>query len=358
MKWLALILAFVLCGTASAHEISFSHVDVRIGRDRIALAVQLPIKALLHEQPSALPVGATDQTLRQSLSAAARQALGKLLAARLRLASAGRDLPLTIGTIEPAGDDIALTASAPPPDGPLAVRADLFPGDTLHKIFVNVYRGDALAGQYALDGQDPGFTLDTPERPLAEIVASFVREGIHHIFIGPDHILFVIALVLLGGTLASQVKTITAFTVAHSITLALAALDVVQLPSRLVESAIALSIVIVGLHDLRRLRAGAGHAGHDPRVLFAFAFGLAHGFGFASVLTELELPRRALVWSLAAFNIGVEIGQLAIVLLAVPLLAALARFAPPRIARATLTAVAAAVVLMGSFWLWQRARGA
>jgi len=160
------------------------------------------------------------------------------------------------------------------------------------------------------------------------VIVTFIREGVHHIYIGPDHILFVLALILLGGTTGAQAKIITAFTAAHSVTLTLAALNIVQLPSRPVESVIALSIVVVGLHDMQQLRREVpASRNRDPRALFAFTFGLVHGFGFASVLRDLDLPTSALAWSLASFNVGVELGQLTIVLLAAPLLAALR---PPR----------------------------
>lgn len=253
---------------------------------------------------------------------------------------------------------MAVTATAPPVAGALTVEADLFPGDVLHKVFVNVYRGEELAGQYALGTQNASFTLAAAERPLGEVIFTFMREGIHHIFIGPDHILFVLALILLGGPLGSQVKVITAFTLAHSVTLTLATLGLVELPSRLVESVIALSIVVVGLHDLKQVSRGGGRPGaRDPRALFAFGFGLVHGFGFASVLQELELPREALAWSLAAFNLGVEIGQVAIVLVAGPLLFALRRYAPPLLTRTILAGAASAVVAVGGVWLWERALG-
>ena len=102
-------------------------------------------------------------------------------------------------------------------------------------------------------------------------------------------------------------------------------------------------------------RGRAEFAGRDPRTLFAFAFGLVHGFGFASVHAALDLHRQALAWSLAAFNFGVEIGQVIIVLMAAPLIAALNVYAQPRLTRDLLTAAACAVVLVGSYWLWQRA---
>lgn len=320
------------------------------------IVVQLPVAALLHEQPSPLPAGTTAQTLRNSLPEGVQTTLEALMTTRLQLTSGGKPLPLTIEGVRATGEEVHLNITASLVSGALNVRANLFPEDPRHKVFVNVFRADALVGQYALDRQNASFALRTPERSLWSVIITFVREGVHHIFIGPDHILFVLALILLGGKLAAQFKVITAFTVAHSITLALATLNLVHLPSRLVESMIALSIVVVGLHDLRQLRRTRTlSTGRDPRVLCAFAFGLVHGFGFASVLVDLELPQRALAWSLAAFNVGVEIGQVAIILLVTPLLLALRRYAPPQLTRGLLTSAACAVVVAGGFWFWQRA---
>lgn len=354
MTRLGLVLAWLLlaCGGAQAHEITFSHVEVRIEPAVTRVRVELPIPALLHA-PSPLPAGTTIQSLgADPLAPVVQVSLRAMLARRLSLGEAA----LTVDGVRAAGANVALTASAPTSAGPLEVRANLFPDDPLAKVFVTVFRDGRLAGEYALDRQDPAFTLALPERPLLDVVATFVREGVRHIFIGPDHILFVLALMLPGGGLWARVKIVTAFTVAHSITLALATLQIVQAPPRLVESLIALSIVVVGLHDLWRIRRPAAEAPvRDPRVAFALVFGLVHGFGFATVLAELDLPRQALAWSLAAFNIGVEIGQLAIVLAAAPMLAALHRYASPQGARAVLTVVAGLVVAAGAVWLCQRA---
>ena len=150
----------------------------------------------------------------------------------------------------------------------------------------------------------------------------YLVEGIWHIWIGFDHILFLLSL-LLPAVLVHEVRrwtgvatfrialtevlwVVTAFTVAHSITLTLAALQIIELPSRLVESAIAASVVLAAANNLWPLV-------ERRRWLVAFSFGLIHGFGFASVLTELGLPKDALVLSLLGFNLGVETGQLAIV---------------------------------------------
>lgn len=340
---------------AGAHEITFSRVDIHLDSTSTRITATLPVAALLHEHPSPLPTGTSEVTLSQNpLPQDIQAPLRSLLTARLRLWTDAQALPIEVQAVEAAGQDVRFTATAPTVTGPLRVETNLFPEDTLHKAFVSVYRDDALAGQYALDRQDTSFTLAGQARPLGEVILTFVREGVRHIFIGPDHILFVLALILLGGRIGTQVKVITAFTVAHSVTLVLATLGLMVLPSRLVESVIALSIVVVGLHDLRQLRGGAGH-GRDPRVLFAFGFGLVHGFGFASVLSELELPREALGWSLAAFNVGVEVGQVLIVLLAAPLLLSLRRLAPPRVTQALLLMTAGVVVLTGSVWFTQQA---
>ncbi|HEX4985017.1 MAG TPA: HupE/UreJ family protein [Burkholderiales bacterium] len=143
---------------------------------------------------------------------------------------------------------------------------------------------------------------------------SFFPLGVEHILTGYDHLLFLLALMLRGGGIWSLLKIITAFTVAHSITLALAALDVIVLPSALVESMIALSIAYVALENLLPRFAAS------RRWAVSFLFGLMHGFGFSSVLREIGLPRDNLLLALLNFNLGVETGQLAVVLLAAPVL--------------------------------------
>ena len=231
MLWL-----LILFSPVRAHEITFSQVDLGLEEGRTRVAVQLPNLALLFEEPSPLPRGTTEEVLRSDpLPAAVQAALARLLTERLLLRSGGAALPLTLGSIRAAGDRVVLTATAPPTTTGLAGEANLFPEDPLHKVFVNAYRGRDLVGQYALDRDGASFAIGGAVRPLGEVLVTFVREGIHHIFIGPDHILFVLALILLGGRLWAQVKIITAFTVAHSVTLTLATLGIVQLPSRMVE---------------------------------------------------------------------------------------------------------------------------
>ena len=163
---------------------------------------------------------------------------------------------------------------------------------------------------------------------------AFFRLGVEHILTGYDHILFLFALMLRGGRLRSLLGIITAFTVAHSITLALAVLGVVVVPSATVEPMIALSIAYVALENIFRRRAASG------RWAVSFVFGLVHGFGFAGALLELGLPPSGIVGSLLFFNLGVEAGQAIVVAALFPALLWLCRFAWERRA---VTAVSAAV---------------
>jgi hypothetical protein len=162
----------------------------------------------------------------------------------------------------------------------------------------------------------------------------FFRLGVRHILTGYDHILFLFALILRGGRLHSLLGIVTAFTVAHSITLALAVLGVVIVPSAIVEPVIALSIAYVALENIFRRRAASG------RWAVSFVFGLVHGFGFAGALLELGLPPSGIVGSLLFFNLGVEAGQAIVVAALFPALLGLCRFAWERRA---VTAVSAAV---------------
>ena len=171
--------------------------------------------------------------------------------------------------------------------------------------------------------------------------------GVHHILIGPDHLLFLVGLLLLGGTIRRLAVIVTAFTVAHSITLSLAALNLVSPPARIIEPAIALSIVYVGADNLL-IRGG-----RDVRAWIAFTFGFIHGFGFANVLREMDLPARALGWSLFAFNVGVEIGQLLVVAVVATALAAL-RTRSETAGRQLAFAGSVVVMAAGTFWFIQR----
>ena len=221
-----------------------------------------------------------------------------------------------------------LSGSCPSVTGDLSLRYGLlFELDALHRGLLRL----SLDGitQTAVMSPDNALQNFGP-RELSRLsqFAQYLVEGIWHIWIGFDHILFLLALLLpvvlvreagrwrgvarLGDALHEVLWVITSFTAAHSITLSLAALGLVELPSRLVEATIALSVVLAAANNLWPLI-------ERRRWMVAFGFGLIHGFGFASVLADLGLPRESLVLSLLGFNLGVEVGQLVIVSVFLPL---------------------------------------
>lgn len=228
----------------------------------------------------------------------------------------------------------------------------IFDSDTQHEAIVRI--GDAPTilrrGRQSVALRPPSWR---------ETALTFLVEGAIHLVTGYDHILFLLSLLLVAGELARERGTreavkdvalmVTAFTLGHSVTLILAALDVVALPSRLVESAIAASIVAVAVWNVVRPEARVGLR------WVAGMFGLIHGFGFSSVLRELLLPTGQRVTALLTFNLGIELAQLVIVVIVVPLLGFCARSARYR----TVVVRGGSVLIgaMGLWWLIRRAFG-
>lgn len=170
----------------------------------------------------------------------------------------------------------------------------------------------------------PWFDLD-PDRNALDVALTYLRQGIDHIFMGIDHLFFVLALLLVVRDWRMLVKTVTAFTLAHSITLALATLGHVRLPAGPVEIMIAASIVLVAVEAVRREQGQMSLTMRRPWIV-AFAFGLLHGFGFAGALQDLGLPQSDVPLALLMFNLGVETGQLVFVGFVLTLAAAARRF--------------------------------
>jgi hydrogenase/urease accessory protein HupE len=206
---------------------------------------------------------------------------------------------------------------------------------------------DQSGASRMLDAKNPVF-----ESSLAGISEKqgsfwgFLLLGVEHILIGFDHIAFLLALLLAGGSLREAAKIITSFTAAHSLTLALATLNIVNLPSSIVEPLIAVSIIYVGLENIFRPQA-------RRRWLLTFGFGLIHGFGFASVLRELGVGSgTGAIVPLASFNLGVEIGQIAIAALVLPLIWKLRE--QPRFAFRYVPAFSILIASLGGYWLVER----
>jgi len=292
-----------------------------------------------------------EQLLDPAFASQQSRAFAALMAPRLTIAADGQVLAPEWSEIDVIADRQSIRihvryrlAGAP---GRVAVNAALFPYDPAHQTFLNLYDGDALT-QAILDIGHSQFEYFAGTRQGAvAVMRQFVPAGVTHVAIGADHLLFLLGLLLLGGTTRKLVLIVTAFTVAHSITMSLAALSLVMPPPRIIDPAIALSIVYVGTDNL------LVQGGRDVRAWIAFTFGFIHGFGFAGVLREMHLPPRALGWSLFSFNVGIEIGQLVVVLVLGAALMALRRWNDV-LGRRLAFAGSLLVVAAGTFWFIER----
>ncbi len=349
MRKLILLAALLACASrAAAHPVPFSYLDVQLEPSSVDVALVAHIYDLAHD----LKISPAEQLLDPTLVEQRERAMQQMLGARLQLLADGRVLAPEWGATEILRDRQSLRfhlryAAASTP-GTVAVNTVMFPYDPMHQTFVNLYEGETLTSQMILDGKHPHLDYFAGTRQgVFAVVKKFIPAGVHHILIGPDHLLFLVGLLLLGGSIRQLLVVVTSFTVAHSITLSLAALNIVTPPARLIEPAIALSIVYVGADNL--LSAG----GRDVRGWIAFTFGFIHGFGFANVLREMDLPRRALGWSLFSFNIGVEIGQLFVVVLVATAFTML-RQKSEWSRRHLAFAGSIVVIAAGAFWFVQR----
>lgn len=346
--WLSTFaLTIAIASSALAHEISFSHAKLRYGNP-LDVSLELPVRDLAQALGLSPP-----QLLEPAVFEAQKLEIERLIAARFTVSSGNQRLSPQDFALEPITDARNLRVSfalvGPTAKSALLLNVNLFPANNLNKTFVDVYNGPQLERQVIFDAVHTTVKLEPASREgVLEVIASFVLEGIHHIFIGPDHILFVIGLLLLGGNILQLLKIVSAFTLAHSVTLILATLQILNPPANIIEPAIAASIVFVGVHSLLSKNT------RDLRVWFALLFGLIHGFGFANALGEMQLPKDALAWSLLAFNLGVEAGQMCIVLTVAPLLALMRSKLNPLLSARIIGAASIGVIAAGAFWFTER----
>jgi hypothetical protein len=232
----------------------------------------------------------------------------------------------------------------------------LFDIDAQHRGLVSIATADGNSN-YVVTPAQPHISLNQRETTLVAQAASYAGHGVHHILIGYDHILFVLTLLLgtavqqraqsLARTFLETAKVVTAFTLSHSVTLGLAALGFLDIPSIVAESLIAATIALAAVNNVWPFMT-------RKLWLVALVFGLIHGVGFASVLTSLGLPRDNLLVSLLAFNVGVEAGQLLVVAVALPVIAIAVR---QGISRFAVPAANGAITIAALLWLSDRALG-
>jgi len=344
-----LFAALVVCLAATraeAHPAPFSYLDLGFTDQAIEGSLVVHMIDIAHD----LEITPVDRLLDDAFVQSLRSRIFGLVTPRMQLTAGAALIPEWQG-IDVLREDTALRLRyriVMPQPGALTIDTDLFPYDPIHQTFVNIYERGELRQQviFSTSTDEHTYYLGTTQGALA-VMGTFIPSGVHHILIGPDHILFLIGLLLLGGTPLALVRIVTAFTIGHSITLSLAALGYVMPPASIIEPAIALSIVFVGADNLVR------GEGRDLRAWVALVFGLVHGFGFAYVLREFGLPSEALGWSLFSFNVGVEIGQLAVVLLVAGALALIRQRSEPTAKRVAF-AGSLVVIAAGAYWFIQR----
>jgi HupE / UreJ protein len=223
--------------------------------------------------------------------------------------------------------------------------------DTMTDVLVRIERASGAAQAIRLTPAAPSFVVEAVPGRL-DVARTYLALGVEHILLGFDHLLFVLALLLLVGPTRRLVSTVTAFTVAHSLTLAAATLGLVHVPPQPVEASIALSIAFVAA-ELVHARQGVLSLTEQRPWVVAFAFGLLHGLGFAGALSEVGLPAQAIPVALLFFNVGVEIGQL-LFIAAVLLVLALARRTGARAPAWAWRVPAYAIGAVAAFWTIER----
>ena len=327
---LASLLAVLAIAPVHAHTLSVSHLDIVVPADGAPLSIELDLS--LRDLALTLPLDANrDDKVTWGELTAVRGPLEALVADGLTLTTNAGECEINPRGLATRHYDDGSYATLQmqahcPSSGPLHVRYSLFfDRDPQHRSLITVRRGDAVVTTIARDDAQKIVIPLTGGHPFFD----FLRLGIHHILIGYDHLAFLISLLLpailirVGGrwepapsfrtSLGHVLGIITAFTLAHSVTLSLAALGLVTPASRWVESGIALSVLVAALNNVRPVIT--------RRIwMVAFGFGLVHGFGFAGALSELGLPTGARLASLVGFNVGVEIGQLSVVAVVLPIL--------------------------------------
>lgn len=346
---LPLLILGCLIPPVHAHPVPFSYLDLRITPGQMEGTLVAHIIDLAHD----LNIEPPETLLDARVAESKKNQIAELIRPRLTVVAEGRQLSFELVRVEPVPDRQALSFelrfdNTEKPSA-LRIHCALFPYQPEHQTFLNIYEDDRLVQQRIFTEEDQVLAYRSGTRQdWMSVVKEFVPAGIYHIFTGPDHLLFIIGLLLMGGTLLRLLSIVTAFTIAHSITLSLAALNIISPSPRLIEPAIALSIIYVGIDNLM-----VGKSGRDVRAWIAFFFGFVHGFGFASVLRELGLPSGALGWSLFSFNFGVEIGQACIVLVVASLLTAI-RHRNQELSKGILKVGSVCVILAGTYWFIQR----
>jgi hydrogenase/urease accessory protein HupE len=347
--------AFGIMVAASAHQVNLSTARVTLAGDR-SVSVEVGLKGSDADRLAGTTIfdAQRDQVDPSAVRASAAPIIAYVSAHIAVTGGNGRACRPGTPALAPDGDGVIFRNRFACADvgGDIVYRSTvLTDADPAARQVVLIGEGDN-APQALLDAANAIVTLSAPAPSLLSTLERYLVTGIEHIFLGYDHIAFLVAVVLWARRLVPVIKIVTAFTVAHSITLSLATLNVLAIPGTIVEPAIAASIVYVAMENFFTRNI-------DGRWRITFAFGLVHGFGFAGALREIGLPTNAVATALAAFNIGVEIGQVAIVSIVFPALIVLDRLmavdrTKPTRAAPLVYALSVLITVLGSYWFLTR----
>jgi hydrogenase/urease accessory protein HupE len=339
------LLMTALAARASAHPAPFSYVDVRIDGGEITLVVVLHVFDVGHDIGVSPPERLLDPTLLSDKSAS----VIALLEERLHLFVDSRPAPIVaISSPEPVADrqSVRLTMKSETGHTPglVGIATVMFPYDPAHQTFLNFYDGPRLSTQAILDVQFSRFDyFPETSRAVGSAALRFLLQGVRHIVVGPDHLIFLIGLLLLGTTLRQRLLMVGAFVIAHATTLSLAAFHVVTPSERIIEPAVAFSLLYLGADNL------LVRSGRDVRIWIALAFGLIHGFSFAAAMRDVGFSTVALASSVLSFNAGLAIGQVLVVVVVGSVLTAL-RSRSEWMGRQLASVGSVVVIAAGTFW--------
>jgi hydrogenase/urease accessory protein HupE len=342
----ALAAVFVPAAPASAHPVPFSYLDLHLQPGSVDLSIVVHMFDVGHD----LQVDPADRLLDGAFLASKQDALVGLLAPRIHLTADGTTLaPASWSAAEPLPERQSMrirvrydVSGAP---GTYTLDTRMFPYDTAHQTFVNVYEGDLLTLQAILDVGKTRLDYYSGSREGVTAVARrFFPAGLRHVWLGLDHVMFLLGVLILGGSVLQLASLAVGFAAGNVAAFVLILLSLLHPAPRLIEPAIALSVVYIGADNLMV------RGGRDMRVWIAAAFGLIHGFWFANGLREMDLPARAFAWSLASFDMGVEVAQILTILTLGVGIALLKQRSPDAARR--LAYVGSAVVIVAGIYLF------
>jgi len=353
------VLVVVWAGAASAHQVNLSTARITVNADH-AVDVDVAMKGSDVDRAAGTSVYDTQTGLVRpdALAAASARIAGYIAAHSAVLAADGGRCHAGPAAVAPDDDGVVVRTSwsCGPGSDPLRYHSTVLVDVAPDARQVVLVQDGSRRFQDLLDATRTESVLSEATQPTTfQVIRLYLAAGTEHILIGYDHIAFLVAIVLWARRLWPVVKLVTAFTIGHSVTLSLAALDIVRIPSSIIEPAIAASIIFVATENF---------FSHDVQKRWrdTLGFGLVHGFGFASALQAFGIPKTALVPALASFNLGVEIGQIAIVAAVVPALVALDKLTGAfthggrGTGRPVIAVYAAStiIVMLGSYWFLER----